>query len=269
MRRHRRSRTHPDQNWLNLAGFLVTVAGVIVAILACFFQDSVSPIIRNLFATPTPTTPVAISVFIQSTSTPSPSNTSSPTHTPSNTSTLSPSPTPTFTPTETRTFTRTHTSAPTSTPSFTPLPTRTPRPCSYVGSNDFKTIENLVHAEAQAVDRSDISMIQVIFAKDAVIQNRAKEPPERWEDPVARYQQLFTEADFEEVDHTDIKHKPWDGSNGELFFTSASRGKFISGGTEYLYENPPDSDHWTFRKVRGCWVITKFDFNASHIPFPP
>jgi hypothetical protein len=190
--------------------------------------------------------------------------TPTPTVTPTPTNTLTPTSTFTPTPTSTPTFTPT----PTSTPTITPTPTPT---CPYQAITDTGIITRLIEAEAQAILDEDISIIRAIFAEDATIWDAARD--ERWEDPIARYAALFANTDFIEDVHFEVQPAGPGITENVAYFTSGSKGKFISvddPSQTHEFDNPDCSDHWTFgRNSAGCWVITNFTFNACHIQFPP
>jgi hypothetical protein len=170
--------------------------------------------------------------------------------------------------------------APTPSPTPPPTPTATPTPtptCPFTGSSDLETLENLVHAEAEAVNTKNIEIIKTIFAPSALISDAVR--GESSTDPVARYQDQFARLDFKEVQHT-APEPIGPGIQADVaYFTSGNTGywRFIGGEWNWFENTPrsdPDtpfgSDHWTFSKNgRGCWIITKFEFNAGHVPFPP
>jgi hypothetical protein len=161
------------------------------------------------------------------------------------------------------------TSTPSHMPTMTPTPTLIPT-CPYQADNDKDTIRRLVHAESEAVKRKDISIIKAIFAEHAIIQDGANSE-QKWNDPVVRYETLFAETTFTEAIHFEAQ-PVGDGITVTIaWFTSGSKGEYVTGdGHSGSYDNPACSDHWTFEKNRsGCWVITRFTFNACLIPFPP
>jgi ketosteroid isomerase-like protein len=157
---------------------------------------------------------------------------------------------------------------PTPTPAPSPAPTLTPAPtCRYQGETDQATIERLIAAEAEAANSGDLTIISAIFAPDAVIRDAVSGM--QWTDPIARYQEMFASTTFTGARHSDIQPAGVGISGSDAWFTSASSGRYVAGGQAGTYTNPPGSDHWTFRKDgSGCWVIARFTFNASHIPFP-
>lgn len=182
----------------------------------------------------------------------------------------------TSTPTLTTVWTPTPSSTLTPIPISTSTPTGTPIPCAYQGANDLTTFTNLINAEADAVNKADFKIIQTIFSPNALIHDFN---PERvWYSPVARYQDdLFQNTKFKGAQHFDIFI---DGrsSSTMAWATSGSRGFYLDpGGVWMPYENPSavstnevsGSDHWTFgRNEAGCWLIIRYEFNASKIPFP-
>lgn len=171
--------------------------------------------------------------------------------------TSTPTPTPTETPTPT----------PTPTPTATPTPTLTPTPtCPYQGDTVADTITLLIQAEAEALHNKDITIIETIFARDAVIQDAVT--GELWCDPITRYTSFFAGMDSVTVEHFGIQPAGPGVLDDVAWFTSGNTTTL--GAPQTVYANEPGSDHWTFRQDdQGCWVITNFTFNASHVPFPP
>lgn len=196
---------------------------------------------------------------------------------------------PTPTRTDTPTSTPTSTNTPTSTLTITLPPplTATPTPtCSYQGSTDSQTMTNLIKAEAEASNIAStditvsINIILCIFATDATFLDGAN--GKSWSDPLKRYQdELFKTTEFKEVEHFDIQ-PAGDGIVGDVaWYTSGSRGSykvknggdwqsFFNGSLVSIPATHYGSDHWTFgQNSAGRWVITRFVFNAGHLPFPP
>lgn len=217
------------------------------------FQKSLAVVVKM----PTPTV------------TPTPSETPAPTNTATPTSSSTPTPTSTHTATSTPTSTVTPMFTITPTPSNTPSRTPPPPPrCFYQATGDVEAIEILIHAEAMAANNEDLSIIRAIFASNAVIWDAIGEKgPEA--NPVAYYERLFADTTFTGVSHFEI-HPAGPGISGTIaYFTSGSRGNYVkTNGDSGSFDNPPLSDHWTLEIRSGCWVITQFTFNASHIPFP-
>jgi hypothetical protein len=131
--------------------------------------------------------------------------------------------------------------------------------CAYAGitGSDEEAIVWLINAEGEAVVSENLGLIKKIFAADAIFVDMLTQ--EKWFSPVARYTHLIDAADYTTASHADINR---------AFFTSGSSGAYMANGIKSSYSTKPDSDHWTLEKQRGCWVITKFEFNASGIKFP-
>lgn len=166
----------------------------------------------------------------------------------------------------------------TSTPALTPLPSPTP-PCAFRGSTDDETIMNLIQEEAVASNTKSMSIMQDIFAADALIRDYAPPTgpaPQIWKGPVARYQDdLFKRTTLNDVAHFGIQAVGLGISEDTATYVSGSRGCYMSGAQCVTFNNlsrpgtPYGSDHWILQKdTAGCWVITGFDFNAGHVPFP-
>jgi LysM repeat protein len=158
-------------------------------------------------------------------------------------------------------------------PTFTLTPTPT---CPYQADTDRATIEQLIHAEAEAANKGDISIIQAIFAEGATIIQG--DTGDRWDNPSKRYEPLFAKQEFTEAIHFDLQ--PVGITETTAYYTSGSKGQYRprAGGEWMSYFNLPrseppppyGSDQWVFGKnSAGCWVITEFRFNAGHLPFPP
>jgi hypothetical protein len=163
----------------------------------------------------------------------------------------------------------TSTPSPTATVTDTPTatPSRTPR-CPYESNTDFETFVQIIRAEERALLEKDISIIQEIYAPDAVMHDVGNN--QEWTNVVEQYQHMIKEQDFQRHEHTDFALL---GNNGEqAWVTSGIRGSFVITSTNAVveYENPSPSDHFTFNKNNsGCWVLTKVDYNALNQPFPP
>lgn len=169
---------------------------------------------------------------------------------------------------------------PSLTPAATNVPVLTAAPisCLYQGDSDERTLRNLIDAEGRAATSQDtgvgLGIISDIFAPNAVIEQM--DIGRTWSNPIAYYQELLDRTNFTTATHTDVQPAPNPLEHGRWYtadtawFTSGSQVTGTDGGTPVVYKNDPPSDHWTFGKdQRGCWRITKFVFNASHIPFPP
>jgi hypothetical protein len=146
-----------------------------------------------------------------------------------------------------------------------------PLKCPYQGASDPITLANLINAEAEAVNRQDVSALQIIFAPNARIRNRVNDQNVsdkklEWTSPQAYYRDfLFSTTTVTSTIHSNIMPAGQGIGSAEAWLTSASSG-YANGAK---FDNVPGSDHWRFIKNQaGCWVIAEFDFNASHISFP-
>ena len=161
-------------------------------------------------------------------------------------------PSPTLTPT------------PTVTPTSTPTPT--PTLCFCQSAMDDDTLRCLILTESEAANNGNLTLIRQIFAPDATIFRG--DTGEEWDSPMAYYIPAFSSLDFTEATHFDIRRI--EIAVQVARYTSGSSGYYAEPGTTptpYYNENP--SEHWVFNKNdRGCWVITRFEFNASGIDFP-
>jgi hypothetical protein len=155
-------------------------------------------------------------------------------------------------------------------------PTNPALACRYQADTDAATIAQLIEAESDAVNNEDISIIQAIFAEDAIIRDAVS--GEVWHDPISHYGALFAGFDFRDLTHFDILPTGPGITETIAYYTSGNEGqiRWGDGGWQSL-ENassldpstPYGSDHWTLqRNSAGCWVITEFTFNAGHLPFP-
>ena len=202
------------------------------------------------------------------------------TNTPTSTATLTSTPTSTATSTTTPTPSPTFPPTVTSTPISTWAPTSTPT-CPYQADTDEATIVRLIQAEAQAVNNEDISIIQAIFAPDAIIRDAVS--GEQWNDPLARYNDLFANTDFRNLIHFGILPAGPGITDAVAYCTSGSKFEYRVGSGQWRSQCngsilnsdpscPPTqygSDQWTLKKNdTGCWMITKFRFNAGHKEFP-
>ena len=167
-------------------------------------------------------------------------------------------------------------------PTLTSVPTITPTQfiCPYQAQTEHETIVNLIKAEAEAVNREDLAIINTIFAPNADFYDYAIEPPKHWNGPLDRYEKdLFQTTEFRGVEHFDILPVGPGIDGNTAYYTSGSKGSYLtSEGTwndffnSSLISMPPakfGSDHWLLRKNdKGCWIIVRLDFNAGHIEFP-
>jgi len=146
-----------------------------------------------------------------------------------------------------------------------PAPSTT---CPYQDSTDAATIIRIIQAEAEAVNSKDISIIQAIVSTGAHIREESNHVD--WYDPVARYETLFSNADY--IGALNLAIQPaGSGITGNVaWFTSESQGQCCVDGECTSYFREPHESHWTLQKNdSGCWVITEFVFNAPGVPFPP
>ena len=161
--------------------------------------------------------------------------------------------------------------------------TPTPITCPYQGMTDSETIVNLIQAEAAASNAEDITIMQSIFAPETVFSDYVsypQNPPKIWVGPLARYQDdLFTSADFMQVEHFDILPVRQGINENMAWYTSGSKGFYRINGGEWieffngsLISTPPaefGSEHWILKKNSiGCWAITQMEFDAGHVKFP-
>jgi hypothetical protein len=156
-------------------------------------------------------------------------------------------------------------------------PTNPALACHYQADADEATIARLIKAESDAVNNEDISIIQTIFAEDAIIRDVVS--GEVWNDPISHYATLFASFDFRDLTHFDILPAGPGITDSVAYYSSGNRGQIRWRDGEWRpLENkssldpstPYGSDHWTLRKNNaGCWRITEFTFNAGHVPFPP
>lgn len=152
-----------------------------------------------------------------------------------------------------------------------PRATTAPSPpmiCPHQDSTDAATIIRIIQAEAEAVNSEDISIIQAIFSAGAHIRDESNN--EDWHDPVARYETLFSNADY--IGALNLAIQPaGSGITGNVaWFTSESQGRCCVDDECASYFREPHESHWTLQKnSSGCWVITEFVFNAPGVPFPP
>jgi hypothetical protein len=156
-----------------------------------------------------------------------------------------------------------------------PLHNLKPPNCFYEGSTVEETLSNLVNAEGEAVEKEDITIIFLIFGRNAQI-TRADTPPETWRDVMQYYQEKFANEEHFRVDHGSLNLQLLTAEGA--FAITDSSGEWmweqdladVPLPTPMTYTNPAGSDHWTFaRNDSGCWVINDFTYNASHITPTP
>ena len=149
--------------------------------------------------------------------------------------------------------------------------------CTFLGRTDEETIENLIRAEATAVNAKDFTIILAIFAPDAEFYDYAQTPPGTWKGPSDRYQKnLFQNTEFQGVQHLKITPVGPGIVGNVAYFVSGSSGSYRSDSGDWKSFNNPSipstqygSDHWILQKDNnGCWVIIRMEFNAGHIKFP-
>ena len=151
-------------------------------------------------------------------------------------------------------------------PSPTLTPTPTPTPCFCQSATGDDTLRCLINAESEAANKNNLTLIQQIFAHDATIFRG--DTRKTWDAPIAYYTSTFASLKFTEAKHFDIRQIEITAQVAK--YTSGSSGYYAEpGATPTPYDNKNPSEHWVFGKNdRGCWVITRFEFNASHIKFP-
>jgi hypothetical protein len=139
--------------------------------------------------------------------------------------------------------------------------------CPYQAATDAAMIIAIIKAEGVASNCEDLPSIQAIFRHDALIQDAAS--GQAWNDPTTRYTTLFEKTDFRGVMHYNIQAVGPGIAGDTAYFASGSRGNYTTGGDWNPFENAYPSDHWILSKnAAGCWQISEFTFNASHLPFP-
>jgi hypothetical protein len=183
------------------------------------------------------------------------------------TQTNSPTHTATFTPALTNTSTPTATATPTQT--VTPPPS--PVPCYCQQSSDDLSIQCLLKQEAEAANvggQAGLEIIAKVFASYATIYRG--DQGSTWYTPQSYYAPSFTTLRFSGAVHPEIQQKKLTSS--QAFYVTSSKGTYFSpDGKSGEYNNPLPSEHWVLAKnIQGCWAVTYYAFNASHIvPFPP
>jgi hypothetical protein len=161
------------------------------------------------------------------------------------------------------------------TPTITITPTQFS--CPYQRSTDHETIVNLIMAEAEAVKKEDLNIINTIFASNADFYDYASEPPAHWNGTYARYAvDLFPKTDFSELEHFEILPAGSGIVGDTAYYTSGSRGSYRIGtgslrdlNNGSLNSTRYGSDHWILKKNSdGCWEIVEMRFNAGDERFP-
>lgn len=185
--------------------------------------------------------------------------------TPTLTSSVPPTMTPSSSPTPLPTFTLTLSPTLTFTPP--PITSPTPIPCICQSSTDYETMSCLIQKESEAANLGSLDLIAKIFAPNAVIFRG--DTKETWSDPLLYYRPTFNALKFHDAVHSDLTQVEVIGQT--FYWISGSSGKYTTqGGKIESYNNPLPSEHWVFQKdSKSCWVITRFEFNASLITFPP
>lgn len=149
----------------------------------------------------------------------------------------------------------------------TPVPP-TPIPnCVYSGGTDLEVFIQLIRLEEQAVLQENIDILLKIYAQDATIRNVSKD--QLWTNMIERYQLLFENEDFLELEHFGFNLV--DNTGNTAWVTSSARGIEIFAGTNRKREftGTTNGDHWTFLKNNiGCWEISNLSYGAAHEKFP-
>lgn len=140
----------------------------------------------------------------------------------------------------------------------TPMPN--PQICPYASDNDESTITKIIQAEAEAINKEDISIIRNIFDPSAKI--RFQGDGTEWNDPVAHYLENFDNADVINAVHFNIQPTEQGITSNTAWFISGSSGTIIFADGERLdYYNELGKDIWVLkRNSLGCWVIVDFTF---------
>ncbi len=142
-------------------------------------------------------------------------------------------------------------------------------PYTEVAASDDRAIQWLIKREAQAVADGRLDQIKEVFSPSALIVDYGnKNNPVEFADPYAHYAELFNTAQYDHAVNDHIKMLMI-RNDGTAYYTSASHGDGMGrDGKAFAYKNPDNANHWTAKKINGCWKIIEFDFNASDIPFP-
>jgi hypothetical protein len=142
---------------------------------------------------------------------------------------------------------------------MTPLLYQQPN-CPNRISADEGTVRYMIELESVAVNNKDMYLINSIYSKSATILDSVND--KRFDDPIARYDNLFKQCNFQGAINHDL-HK-LQMNDSIAIFTCASRGKYtdISNNTTREYLNPPGSNKFIFNKSHtGCWEIKSFVYN--------
>ena len=141
-----------------------------------------------------------------------------------------------------------------------PTPSPTFQVCPYASDNDEAAIARIIQAEAEAVNKEDISIIRNIFDPNAKL--RFQGDGTEWNDPVAYYSENFDNADVINSVHFNIQPADQGSTNNTAKFISGSSGTIIFTNGERLdYYNELGKDVWVLKKnSSGCWVIVEFTF---------
>lgn len=133
--------------------------------------------------------------------------------------------------------------------------------CPYAGNSDEATITNIIQAEAEAVNKEDISIIRNIFESNALI--RFEGNGTEWNDPIVHYTEEFENADVVNAVHFNIQPTGQGIVNDTAWFISGSSGTTIyKDGKRLDYHNELGMDTWVLKKNNlGCWVIVKFTYH--------
>jgi hypothetical protein len=138
--------------------------------------------------------------------------------------------------------------------------------CPYSGSTDEATFKNIIRAEEKAVLAEDITMFDQIFLPGATVRNLNTGVTA----PVLPYyHQTFSDTDFLELQHYDIKVLKVESPNAWVTSSDAGVMYLKITGERLDYVNPPDSNHYIFtRDIAGCWKISHFSIQAQDEVFP-
>ena len=132
--------------------------------------------------------------------------------------------------------------------------------CPYEGATDEITITNLINAEAEALNREDISIISTIYSSDAFIRFVFSDGS-YWDtyDPIKKYKEDFSGVDFKNLKHSFIQPDGEGITNDTARFISDSSGTVTgSDGVPIQYQNEVGSDSWVLKKnSAGCWIIVE------------
>lgn len=136
--------------------------------------------------------------------------------------------------------------------------------CPYQADNDYDTIVQIIRAESQAANESNLAIIEDIFAADAyIVQADPNGDVTEWFDPLSHYGPLFDSTRFIGAMHTDISGAI---TGRTARFISGSQGGYVKNGERGEYsnaaDNPNEQEIWELEKnFRGCWQITSLLFH--------